>query len=169
MCRKGLTLLEVMVASSIFALMLLAVVTIEGTFRRSASQSARESEVYRAVRLAFEHLRAELEGAYVPPFTAGEELTYYPARRAGGRPVLGPSGIAESQPSCVLKVDEQGRLVRLQEGAARVLAFLGDGWACFEMTQDALLMVTLHAERPAPRGPAASEEAAVRFLLRNQN
>lgn len=169
MFRKGLTLLEVLVASSIFALMLLAVVTIEGTFRRGASQSARESEVYRAVRLAFEHLRAELEGAYVPPFPASAELTYYPALRAGGRPVLGPSGIAESQPSCVLKVDEQGRLVRLQGGEARALAFLGHGWARFEMSQDELLTVTLHAERPAPRGPAASEEAAVRFLLRNQN
>lgn len=71
--REGFTLLEILVAMFIFAIVLSTLYTaFTGTFR-NVNETESEADIYRMARITLERIAEDLESAYIPPWAVGPE------------------------------------------------------------------------------------------------
>lgn len=71
--RRGFTLLEILLAMSIFAIVLSTLYTAyTGTFR-NVDETESQADIYRMARIALERIAEDLESAYIPPWALGQE------------------------------------------------------------------------------------------------
>ena len=71
--REGFTLLEILLAMSIFAIVLSTLYTAyTGTFR-NVDETESQADIYRMARIALERIAEDLESAYIPPWAVGPE------------------------------------------------------------------------------------------------
>ena len=71
--REGFTLLEILLAMFIFAIVLSTLYTAyTGTFR-NVDETESQADIYRMARIALERMAEDLESAYIPPLALGPE------------------------------------------------------------------------------------------------
>ncbi|MGD2127457.1 MAG: type II secretion system protein, partial [Desulfobacteraceae bacterium] len=82
MGRKGFTLLEILLAMFIFAIVLSTLYTAyTGTFR-NVDETESQADIYRMARIALERIVEDLESAYIPPWAVGPETEEEPTQPA---------------------------------------------------------------------------------------
>jgi hypothetical protein len=173
--RRGLSLVEVMVAIAIFMTISIFVALIYRTGTNAFQKSQIHSDVYRMAMLAFENLRKELHGAKVVEVTASQVRYLVPMVENGHVKICDDGRISFELSEVLLStVNEQGLiyLVRTSEGNSRHLACLGDrGAVSFSSQTDRLLVVEVRAEQDSPgaKQKESSYQLTARFYLSNQN
>ena len=71
--REGFTLLEILIAMAIFAIVLSMLYTAyTGTFR-NMDETETQADIYQMARIALERIAEDLESAYIPPLAVGPE------------------------------------------------------------------------------------------------
>jgi prepilin-type N-terminal cleavage/methylation domain-containing protein len=71
--HEGFTLLEILIAMAIFALVLSMLYTAyTGTFR-NMDETETQADIYHMARIALERIAEDLESAYIPPWAVGQE------------------------------------------------------------------------------------------------
>jgi general secretion pathway protein J len=71
--REGFTLLEILLAMFIFAIVLSTLYTAyTGTFR-NVDETESQADIYRMARIALERMAEDLESSYIPPLAVGAE------------------------------------------------------------------------------------------------
>ena len=76
--QEGFTLLEILLALFIFAIVLSTLYTAyTGTFR-NVDETEAQADIYRMVRIALERMTEDLESSYIPPRTLGAETETSP-------------------------------------------------------------------------------------------
>jgi general secretion pathway protein J len=71
--RQGFTLLEILLAMFIFAIVLSTLYTAyTGTFR-NVDETESQADIYRMARIALERMAEDLESSYIPPRAVGAE------------------------------------------------------------------------------------------------
>ncbi|MBI3926123.1 MAG: hypothetical protein HY319_11320 [Armatimonadetes bacterium] len=168
---RGVTLLETLIASAVFVIILVAVIQIERVGRDAASKNDAQTETFRMAALADEHVRRELRASRVLAFSGKQgSLRYTPAARtAEGFVEVDGSGIVfQTEPAEIL-MDGDGNLVRdFGVEPARILAALGtEGSAEFELVEEDLLRATYVAVRQDVTGQSRYQ-LTVDYYLRNQ-
>lgn len=136
---RGLTLVEVLVASTIFLVVTATILTALFFSQRSQRKHSQDEEAVRACLVVVEHLRQHLRVAVVESVSA-DSLSY----RVGlfnpdGTPQLAPGGeVLWSAPYTVFLRDD--RVLREHQGVERQLAVLGAGGE-FKVEQTQLNLV----------------------------
>lgn len=180
MSRKGVTLLETLVACALFAFLTGLIVTIQIASKNAARRSDLGNEVYRAAMLAAERLRQEFRGARVESVAAGgTSITYWLPRIQNGVLQVLPTGEPDWEPGdpappdrAVLSMAASGWLQRDFQGNVRRMAFLGPtGSITFDLpTGSRVLTARVNARHQHPNDPSVVSTYAVtlRFFLGNQ-
>lgn len=180
MSRRGVTLLETLVACALFAFLTGLIVTIQIASKNAARRSDLGNEVYRAAMLAAERLRQEFRGARVESVAAGgASITYWLPRVQNGVLQVLPTGEPDWEPGdpappdrAVLSMAASGWLQRDFQGDVRRMAFLGPtGSIGFDLpTGSRVLTIRVNARHQHPNDPSVVSTYGVtlRFFLSNQ-
>jgi prepilin-type N-terminal cleavage/methylation domain-containing protein len=158
---KGFTLPELLVAGTIFGMILFALVSIENTSRRLTKKTDAHDDVYRAAVVTSAYLQQELKNAVVlATFQAGDptvKLIYkLPELDATGNPLTNKRGNITFQPgdySLILASD--GQLSRRSASGDRPIAKLGN-----------LATVSFTLEGTSPNTAALNKNVESEFLWR---
>lgn len=149
--RSGLSLVEVMVAGAILALITtLTLVAYQLNYRATAKQDV-HSQAYRSAMLSLAHLRRLLRGAQLVQPTSGSpaqtQVEFLMPLQAGGVFTLDEFGRPRWSPPQFVRVQGE-RLIHVNEaGEERHLAHLGEeGEASFEHRQEGVLIVRLRCQ-----------------------
>lgn len=164
--ERGATLVELLVASTLFLLLTGAVLFTLRAGQGNLNPAQQQSESLRACLLSLEHMREELQSAWLLSPTEGEEaasLSYrVPSRDAEGRVLTGPTGDIVWSPIRTVSVEE-GALLRVQADDRRVLARLGaEGGLRVERSSPTFLSVTVSSSH------GKGHQVSRSFHLKNQ-
>lgn len=144
---EGLTLIEVMIASALFILVAGVLMFIFNVSRDRMKRHEQQSLALRTCLVTAEHLRSELETAWVESPLIGDlnsEVVYrQPLRGADGLVRVGPTGDVFLAPPRTINLSG-GKLMRDEGGSRRVLANLDPSATLeFKRTSQTLLEVTV--------------------------
>lgn len=151
----GITLLEVLVATAVFSIMMVAMMAIYKVSLADRDKVVAHSDTYRAMMITLDRIRDQLRGASLTaPSAVGTQtasISYlYPMVIDGEMQVDG-SGRPVWAGAARLSLDAQGRLVKVDSadpGVTQVLARLGPASSIeFELVARDLLQVRVHVER----------------------
>lgn len=171
MNRRGLSLVEVLVAAGVMAL--LAVFTVQAYM--VSVEARRHSDVnelaQRNAMLGIEHLARLLRGAHVDLAASDgvvNELEIDLPDLDGQQLVVTTAGQPVFSQSVTVRVNN-GHLLSLDSGGAeRPLAAVGDGAIAFEIVAPSLLEVTLNTDFAGERQERGRYQVVRRFHLANQ-
>jgi len=145
--RRGITLIEVMLVTAIFAGMLAVFVLIQRQGEAVGSKSQASDRAFRAVTLGLADIQQELTNARLVATVPGALFSYSLPRLDAGRVVLDPQGLVVWTAGDYSLVVNQGRLLRTHPTLGnRVYCDLGQGGANATVQANQLVKVTLHAE-----------------------
>lgn len=168
---RGITLLETLIASAIFVVVLVVVILIHQTGQAAHEKVDVQSAAFRGTATAHEHLKRELRVSRVVDFSGtADRLRFTPPLLKDGEIELSDSGEIQYQPEVgEIYTDAGGDLIReLPGGDRRVLAHLGqEGSVQFVLLQPDLLETTVRAI-PDSDEPVSRSELTVRYFLPNQ-
>lgn len=164
--ERATTLVELLVACTLFLILTGAVLFTLRAGQGNLNPAQQQSESLRACLLSLEHLREELQSAWLLSPADGEEadsLSYrVPSRDTQGRVLTGPTGDIVWSPIRTVTVEE-GALLRVQADDRRVLARLGeDGELRVERNSPSFLSITVSSSH------GKEQKLSRSFHLKNQ-
>lgn len=175
--RRGLTLIEVLVVSALFAGLALVLLAVYQVAVRAHAREDAQDATNRAAMLALEQVREGLRGCQVlepndPTAPAvGQTRFRYPRLDPNGLFQVDNRGEPVWAGLATLSSDEGGTLwLRPAEGEPRVLGRLGEGGGItFRLVEPLLLEIKLVAMRPHTDPiRRARSELTTRLALTNQ-
>lgn len=147
--KSGVSLIEVMVTVTIFAVIMtltLAIVTLSGKVDRKASA---HSQTYRTSAIVLRHIKQELRGAQTLLSTEDglqDSIEYQSPVWQGDHIKVDARGLPQFSVSRTLALNAQGDLVRTEEGQERILGHLGSGRISFERDSESLLTIRVRVD-----------------------
>jgi prepilin-type N-terminal cleavage/methylation domain-containing protein len=144
---RGLTLIEVLIASSLFVVVTGALLFTLSAGRNNLTPASDQTDALRGCLLVMEHLRQDLQAAWVLEPISGDTADYLtyrtPLRDAAGKVLTGPTGDIVWSPSYTASVRGDSFL-REQDDQRRVMARLGpEGRLQVVRTTPTLLEITV--------------------------
>ncbi len=136
--RKGSTLVEVLVASTLFVAMAAVMALLMRQNQMASQKIIGQSDTTAAMMMVFERIRSELRGARVVGVNAAGGLEYWISRKVDGVVQITPEGLpdwipgAPADPDVALIQVDNGILVRDFQGDRQPLVNMGpDGAIVF--------------------------------------
>lgn len=165
--RRALSLAEVLVAASLFSLVLLAIYLIYNQTMLVQRKTAAQNEAYRAVMLAMKHVEMELHGAQVvqpsswtPDPAPLATISYLYPTLQNEQIVVDPTGTPMWAGRAHFELDASGRFSKIDETTpahSRWLSSLGkNGAVSFWRPERDLLRLRIYAELPDAFGRTSS-------------
>lgn len=176
----GATLIEVMVVSTIFFVVLAAIVSVYLTTVRVDRQVDLKSDIDRTLLAAVRHVDSSLKSSRLvspvrpdawTPAVAVTELELQPLKlNADGSPAVTAEGFPEWEPAFTISYKTaSGELVRTISGNDRVLAKLGpEGSLTFIRPIKGMLEMHVKIKKKGVQGYETSRESTFQFRLFNQ-
>ena len=173
--QKGATLIEVVVVSSIFAVMMTAIVAIYMSTVRAERVISVKSDIDRTMMAAARHVEASLESAKLlkpddhddnPQYT--ETIEIQPLKtEADGTPIISAEGLPEWDPPFTIVFD-QGELVRVNPERRVFAKFGGEGYVRFLRPSVGMLEMDVMVEKEGVQEYKSSRKSTFQFRLFNQ-
>lgn len=175
MRSRGSSLVELLVAMTVLALMGAAVLWIYRVGISAQRKGDAHSDAYRQVMIAGRHIHEQLRCCQLQqpsaPGAPQATVVYRFPRVSNGQVEIDSTGNPMWAGIATLSVDSQGNVVRTddQGAPAQVLARLGSkGSLEFERLDQRLLKVTLVGYQQAPQGQNGRYEVSFKLSLPNQ-
>lgn len=150
--RRGLSLIEVVVASAIFLGMTSVIFALFHQNQRASEKVFSNTDAGAQSLLVFEKVRSELRNARVVGVDSGGRLQYWVLRRVNGVPQVNSSGLADwlpgqpANPAVALLFSQDGLLWRSFQGQRQPLAPLGDDGSVQFLWNAGLHLVTVSGQ-----------------------